>query len=141
MNQISNRLLIIDDEAGICDFVSGVAERLGYEVSATGDPDKFLSLLGDFRPNILIIDLNMPDVDGIELLRVLGADHYPGAVLLMSGVDPKVLVAAQESGTSHGLNMLGVLEKPMLVSDLRHTLQKARTTQRVTTESDLRKGY
>ena len=140
MNQIPYRLLIIDDEPAICDFVSGVAEGLGYEVSATGDPDKFLSLLGDFRPNTLIIDLNMPEVDGIELLRVLGADHYQGAVLLMSGVDPKVLVAAQESGTSHGLNMLGILEKPMLVSDLRDTLQKARTTLRVTTESDLRKA-
>ncbi len=42
--------------------------------------------------------------------------------------------------TNHGLNILGVLEKPMLVSDLRHTLQKARTTLRVTTESELRKA-
>ena len=70
MNQIPNRLLIIDDEAGICDFVSGVAEKLGYEVRATGDPNKFLSLLGDFKPSILILDLNMPEVDGIELLRI-----------------------------------------------------------------------
>ena len=54
MNQIPYRLLIIDDEAAICDFVSGVAEELGYEVRATGDPDKFLSLLGDFRPSTLI---------------------------------------------------------------------------------------
>ena len=138
MNQIPNRLLIIDDESAICDFVSHVAEGLGYEVSATGDPDKFLSLLSDFRPSTLIIDLNMPEVDGIELLRVLGADHYQGAVLLMSGVDSQVLVAAQKSGTSHGLNMLGVLEKPLLVSDLRHTLHNARTTLRVTTESELR---
>ena len=140
MNQIPNRLLIIDDEAGICDFVSGVAEKLGYEVRATGDPNKFLSLLGDFKPSILILDLNMPEVDGIELLRILGADHYQGAVLLMSGMDPKVRAAAEKSGTSHGLNMLGVLEKPMLVSDLRHTLQKARTTQRVTTAGDLREA-
>ncbi len=140
MDQTSNRLLIIDDEAAICDFVSGVAERLGYQVRATGDPDEFLSLLGDFRPSTLILDLNMPEIDGIELLRILGADHYQGAVLLISGVDPKVLAAAEKSGTSHGLNMLGVLEKPMLVSELRHTLQKARTTLRVTTESELRKA-
>ncbi len=136
MDQVPNRLLIIDDEAGICDFVSGVAQRFGYEVRATGDPDKFLSWLSDFRPSTLIIDLNMPKVNGIELLHVLGAYHYQGAVLLMSGANPKVLAAVATVGTSHGLNMLGILEKPILVSDLRHALQKVRTTQRVTTKGD-----
>jgi len=136
MNQMPNRLLIIDDEAAICDFVSGVAEGLGYEVRAIGDPDEFLSLLADFRPSTLIIDLNMPKVNGIELLHVLGAYHYQGAVLLTSGANPKVLAAVATVGTIHGLNMLGVLEKPILVSDLRHALQKVRTTQRVTTKGD-----
>lgn len=140
MNQFSNRLLIVDDETGICDFISNVAEGIGYEVRTTSDPDKFLSLLDKFRPSTLIIDLNMPEIDGIELLRMLGDQQCQGAVLLISGADSRVLAAAEKSGTGHGLKMLGVLQKPLLLSDLRDTLQAVRTKQRVTTESDLREA-
>ena len=140
MNQIPNRLLIIDDETAICDFISAAAERIGYEVKATGDPDEFLSLLDDFRPSILIIDLNMPKVDGIELLGMLGDNHYEGAILVLSGADSRILAAAQKSGASHGLNMLDTLQKPVTLQELRDTLQRARTTQRVTTENDLREA-
>lgn len=140
MNQISNRLLIIDDEDGICDFISNAAKRIGYEARATGDPNEFLSLLDDFRPNTLIMDLNMPAVDGIELLGILGTKQYQGAIMVISGAESRVLAAAQKSGVSHGLNMLGVLQKPVTLPELRDALRKARTTQRVTTESDLRQA-
>ncbi|MFQ6005365.1 MAG: EAL domain-containing protein [Woeseia sp.] len=140
MNQIPNRLLIIDDEAAICDFISTVAEKIGYEVRATDDPDEFLSLLDEFRPSTLIIDLNMPKVDGIELLGILGAKQYQGAIMVISGAEARVLAAAKKSGTSHGLKMLGVVQKPISLSDLRDTLQAARTMQRVVTESDLREA-
>ncbi len=140
MDQIPNRLLIIDDEAGIRDFISNVAKGVGYEVRATGDPDEFFSLLGDFRPSTLIIDLNMPKVDGIKLLGILGTKQYQGAVMVISGAESRVLAAAQKSGTRHGLKVLGVVQKPISLSDLRDTLQAARSMQRVVTESDLREA-
>ncbi len=140
MDQIPNRLLIIDDEAGIRDFISNVAKGIGYKVRATGDPDEFLSLLGDFRPSTLIIDLNMPKVDGIKLLGILGTKQYQGAVMVISGAESRVLAAAQKSGTRHGLKVLGVVQKPISLSDLRDTLQAARSMQRVVTESDLREA-
>lgn len=140
MNQIPNRLLVIDDEAAICDFIGTVAKRIGYEVRATDDPDEFFSLLDDFKPSTLIIDLNMPKVDGIKLLGILGDKQYQGAIMVISGAESRVLAAAQKSGTSHGLKMLGVVQKPVSLSDLRDALQGARTMQRVVTESDLREA-
>ncbi len=140
IKMFSNRLLIVDNEAGARDLISNVANEIGYEVRATDDSDELHSLLRDFRPGTLIIDLNLPKLDGIELLSMIGAIQYQGAVLVTSGADSRVLAAAQRSGTSHGLKMLGVLHKPLSLSDVRGTLQTVRTSQRVTTESDLRKA-
>lgn len=140
MNCIPNRLLIIDDEATMCDFIGRAASGVGYEVRATGDPDQFRTLLHEFKPGTLIIDLNMPKIDGIELLELLGDNGYQGAVLVISGADPRVLAAADKSGAQHGLNMLGALQKPVSLSQLQDALRTARATQRVITEHDLRRA-
>ena len=138
MNCIPNRLLVIDDEATMCDFIGRAASGVGYEVRTTGDPDQFRTLLREFKPGMLIMDLNMPKIDGIELLELLGDNGYQGAVLVISGADPRVLAAADKSGALHGLNMLGALQKPVSLSQLQDALQTVRATQRVLTERDLR---
>ena len=74
MTSNTNRLLMIDDEPAICEFIGAAAENLGFEVRVTSDVDEFRGLVRDFSPTVLMIDLNMPRVDGIELLRLLGEE-------------------------------------------------------------------
>jgi EAL domain-containing protein (putative c-di-GMP-specific phosphodiesterase class I) len=65
------------------------------------------------------MNLQMPDVDGIELLRELASDKSGAKVVLTSGVDGKMLESALQLGRQRGLNMVGMLQKPFRVETLR----------------------
>lgn len=125
-----NRLLVIDDERGICEFVGEVATDLGFDVRLTTRVDDFRSQLESFQPSLVALDLQMPDVDGIELLRELAAGDCSAQVVVMSGMDARVLATAERLGKSLGLKMLGVLPKPMMLEDLEGTLDKALVNSR-----------
>jgi len=113
-----SRLLIIDDDLEVCEFVARVARDANYEVASTTHFNEFKRLYGDFHPTIVIMDLAMPDVDGVELLRFLQVERSKTEVILISGMDRKVLNSAKQVGKEHGLNMKGVLQKPIMIEEL-----------------------
>ena len=116
-----NRLLIVEDEPEVADFIAAVAQRLGFSIASTGGAE-FLQLVDTFRPTLIMLDLNLPETDGVELLRKLVARGCKANVLLTSGVDERVLSAARDLGASRGLAMCGILTKPMLPGDLQTKL-------------------
>jgi len=135
-----NRLLVIDDERGICEFVGEVAADLGFDVRLTTRVDDFRSQLKSFQPTLVAMDLQMPEVDGIELLRELAEGNVSAQVILMSGMDARVLSTAERLGKSLGVKMLGVLPKPMLLEDLEATLDKALVSARHIGPEELRQA-
>ncbi|MGH6661391.1 MAG: EAL domain-containing response regulator [Rhodospirillales bacterium] len=118
----ANRLLVIDDDADICEFVSQVARDANYEVVSTAHFSEFKRLYRKFNPTIVITDLAMPNIDGVELLRFLRAEKSKTEIILMSGMDKKVLNSAKQVGFEHGLNMKGVLQKPIMIEELESLL-------------------
>jgi len=62
--------------------------------------------------DIILLDLNMPEMDGIEVMRKLASIHYASALILFSGVDVRALKTAVNLAYSHNLNILGTLSKP-----------------------------
>src|SRR4029078_9967172 len=89
MSDNVNRLLIVDDEPGVVDFITEGAHQLDYTVASAGTAAEFLTLVDSFRPSLIVMDLHLPDGDGVELLRVLVARGFNAPVLLMSGVDER----------------------------------------------------
>ncbi|WP_088894909.1 response regulator [Leptolyngbya ohadii] len=70
----TDRLLIVDDDPG---FLKALSERLserGLQVTTTADPQSFWQTLTSCSPNVLILDLEMPEFDGVELCQVVRAD-------------------------------------------------------------------
>ena len=120
------RLIAIDDEAAICELIKDVAEGIDFEVSVTTSVDAFRALVVDTAPYVVALDLQMPDVDGIELLRFLGEERCPAKILLISGGDVRVLATARRLGEAHGLDMLGAMQKPIMVADLEEMLRRAK---------------
>lgn len=118
MDDLHQRLLVIDDERSNCDFVVQVAEDCGFEAAAATTHAEFKRLYHKLRPAFIVMDLAMPDGDGIELLRFLSAENNKAAIVLMSGFDKKVLSTARRLGEEQGLNIAGVLEKPFAIEDL-----------------------
>ncbi|MFQ5934951.1 MAG: EAL domain-containing protein [Acidiferrobacterales bacterium] len=136
----AERLLVVDDEPAICSFMKEVAEDLGLEVQVATHAKEFLQAYRAFAPTIIILDLRMPDTDGIQVLRFLANDKCRAKVVVASGVDRKVLVAAKRLGDAHGLHMAGVLAKPILLSELEALLQKLSHVQQAPTAEGLRQA-
>ena len=71
----------------------------------------------ELRPDAVTIDLAMPQVDGVELLRFLSEEKCTAPVIIVSGFDRRVLESSMRLGSALGLNMVGPLEKPFRLQD------------------------
>lgn len=111
------RLLVVDDEPEFCDFVGDVAAGVGYEVVETYDAEQVpLLLSGGF--DVIVLDLAMPRMDGIELIRFLAGNRIEASIILISGFDVGVLNSARDLATELGLRVLGTATKPVGVDEL-----------------------
>ncbi|MGC3981829.1 MAG: EAL domain-containing response regulator [Steroidobacteraceae bacterium] len=124
MLESTNRLLVINDQQELCEFIAEVAKRLGFDALAVTDADTFRRAYLDFSPHVVVLDLQMSGADGIELLRYLGNQGAKAHVLVASGMDQRVLSTAEQVGRAQGLNMLGALQKPIMLGDLESVLRK-----------------
>jgi CheY-like chemotaxis protein len=88
MTVAHHKVLLIDDSDISLHFVAGVLVRAGYDVRTADDVDKLEYMLGDWRPDIILTDVNMPGISGLELCRMLKSNyetaHVP--VVLFSAV-------------------------------------------------------
>ena len=115
------KLLVVDDEADICDFVCYVAENIGFDTHSITNADEFESI--DIRElSIIVLDLSMPGVDGIELIRSLAEKKYTASIILMSGMDSSVLHSARNIAEGRGLKVIKCLQKPVSIKVLEAAL-------------------
>ncbi len=124
---MTDRLMVMDDEAEYAAFVAKVGEGLGYEVRTTDDPGQFRRWLAEWRPSHIALDLAMPQVDGIEMLRYLASQASRARILIMSGFDARVVDAARRLGIERGLDIIGSLQKPIRAKELRAVLDENRS--------------
>ena len=85
------RLLLIDDEPALAEFVANAARECGYSAQVATDDLQFREEFLENRPNMVALDLGMPGMDGVELLRFLAEEGYRSPVLIISGFDRRVL--------------------------------------------------
>lgn len=116
------RLLVLDDDADVSFTICTVAKGAGHDARATTSADEFLHLVADWAPSHLIVDLAMPDVDGVEILKRLADIAFDGVVIVASGLGNRVLEAAGRAAAENGLNVSGVLGKPFTPNRLRELL-------------------
>ncbi len=135
-----NRLLIVDADSAVVDLVGNVAKRVGYAVASASSGAAFVQLLESFQPSLVMMELHLPDTDGVELLRSLAARACTANVVLVGNVDERVLSAAHELGFSHGLAMSGTLEKPIDVGELATKLTAMLHQSSELDVEDLRRG-
>jgi EAL domain-containing protein (putative c-di-GMP-specific phosphodiesterase class I) len=124
-------VLIVDDEEFVLDLTRRVLLHLGMTRVSTagGGRDALAQIDARVRPpDVIICDLNMPDLDGVEFMRHLGARRAQCGVILLSGVESNLLKAAETLAQSHGLYLLGSLVKPANSDALRKLLATFGTT-------------
>lgn len=118
------RVLIVDDDPLLRDLIGRVADLAGLDsVEAGGRTD--LEARYDAHFDVIVLDMMMPDTDGVELIRLLAKLGCRARLILVSGVDSKLLGAAHRIAESQGLQVAGVVQKPFSVRDLRDLLVDA----------------
>ena len=122
------RLLLIDDEPVLADFIADAARSSGFDPVVSSDDAQFREEFVANRPNMVVLDLGMPGMDGVELLRFLADENYRSPVLIVSGFDRRVLDSAFRLGEALGLTMAGPLEKPVRLERLEEMLGHLKAT-------------
>ena len=116
------RLLAVDDSKPFLEFVRKVAVDLGYDVELADNGADFKKLYGTFHPNLVVVDLIMPDIDGMELIQWLAELDTPARVIVVTGYSPEYASLAKMLGEGKGLTTVKTLTKPIKVNDLRSAL-------------------
>jgi CheY-like chemotaxis protein len=120
------RIMLLDDDAFMLELLQDMIGGLGYaHVHADTDARNALRTLPGFRPDVLICDLSMPEMDGIEFLRAVAEGGFGGGVILLSGMDSGILRAAETLAVAQGLTILGARNKPLTRAALADLLARA----------------
>ena len=122
------RLLLIDDEPALAEFLAQAARDSGFDPVITEQDQEFRDAFLADRPDMVALDLGMPGMDGVELIRFLADQDYNAPVLIVSGFDRRVLESAFRLGEALGLNMKGPVEKPVRFEVLQDVLSQLRAT-------------
>jgi len=119
---IAKRLLVVDDEPKFAAFVGKVAARLGYDVETTNHGRDFQSAYERETPDVVIVDMVMPDMDGNELILWLVEKGCEADILIITGYSPDYAMNARILGEFKGLRSVTTLSKPVTVARLRKAL-------------------
>ncbi|MEM7565468.1 MAG: response regulator, partial [Pseudomonadota bacterium] len=115
ITQFSIKLLLVDDDYIMHRVTTVMLNDMGISsvLNAMSGPAA-LEMIAENGSNIdvIICDLNMPGMDGVEFIRHLAKQEFGGSVILTSGEDLRILKTVEKLAIEHDLHVLGVLEKP-----------------------------
>lgn len=111
------RLLVVDDEADICGFVKGFFSERGFDVYSASNGAEALETMIKVHPDIVLLDVKMPVMDGMETLRRIREGSDPVRIIMITAID--------EADTVEEARAQGVTEyitKPLLLEQLERTV-------------------
>ncbi len=114
------RVIIADDESVICMDLREMLSNLGYlVVGEAGDGRSAVNLSRELRPDVVLMDIKMPDMDGIEAAKVLTEEHIAPVVLLTAFSQQDLVQRAKTAG------VVGYLVKPIKEAELAPAIEIA----------------
>jgi len=117
--RIMIRLLIIDDDIATCNFLKAFFCQTGYEVFTANDGDQAVVLVRDEKPDVILLDVLMPGLSGIEVLQKIKKASNGAKIIMMSAVDAEVVV---ELAMKYGAD--GYIVKPFSLEALEKAISR-----------------
>jgi len=112
-------ILVIDDEEGACDFIKSFLEGRDYIVFTALNGPSGINIIKEKKPSLVFLDVRMPDMTGIDVLKTLKDDHINIKVILMTGIE-----AGEELDKAKELGISGIINKPVQLQALSEILKQ-----------------
>jgi two-component system OmpR family response regulator len=81
------RVVVVDDEASLSDLLGMALRYEGWDVRTAADGHSALSIIREFRPDVVVLDVMLPDIDGLQVLKRMRADGRDVPVLFLTAKD------------------------------------------------------
>jgi DNA-binding response OmpR family regulator len=108
------KLLVIDDEIDILDFAKSYFKRRGIEVFTASDGKEALRIIQEKNPDLVLLDFNMSDMTGVEVLRKIREElKLSTKVIMVTGMDLEMVI-----NDTKGYDIRGFIHKPLVLEDL-----------------------
>jgi EAL domain-containing protein (putative c-di-GMP-specific phosphodiesterase class I)/CheY-like chemotaxis protein len=126
------KIAVVDDNIDVCELVCAAAEAMGLECASATDAETFLRMLTS-DTDLILLDLVMPDMDGVELLRLLAQQKCQAGIILISGTGKRIIESASQLAHALGLSIVGNLQKPFRIAELEKALGQLASSEEVPT--------
>jgi CheY-like chemotaxis protein len=121
---MAKKLLVVDDQTGITKVVEMIARQLGLNVRSLNSSAQATETFIAFRPHILMLDMIMPEKDGIDVLNEILLTGYPVKIVLTSGFSESYLRLAEGVAKFHENPDVSILRKPFRREELMDLLSR-----------------
>jgi len=137
-------VLLVDDSVAILKYVEKVLED-NFDItnvySASSASEAIQILRQSSQVNLLFLDLNMPNVDGIQFINQISELNYNGYVVIMSGISTRIISSVEMLTKNSGLNYIGTLLKPIHETDFIPIIDKLGISRKKVNEAESLKTY
>ena len=116
-----NKILVVDDDSGVRRMVSNIIEEegIGQVIAEAEDGSEAVDLALDLQPDLVMIDLLMPELDGIETIKKLRKSGYQGSFVLLSKITDKTMVRE-----AYQVGVEFYIHKPINKEEVSHVIKK-----------------
>lgn len=116
------RLLVVDDSPAFAEYVRNAAETLGFEVEASHDGKVAKAAYRAFKPDVILLDMVMPEIDGIEFVHWLSDEGCKARLIVVTGYSPHYVEMTKTLAEARGFELVKTLNKPVRLAELRAAL-------------------
>ncbi|CAM4111001.1 EAL domain-containing response regulator [Pseudoalteromonas byunsanensis] len=127
MSTTASQVMVVDDSQAILMVMKAMLTELGIqEITTCISADQALEKIAQAprRYDAVFTDLNMPEMDGMEFIRQLGEIKYPGGVVIISDMDPKIIDLASNLARQSSAHLIGNIAKPVQLKEVDKLLKK-----------------
>ena len=110
-NSTDIRIMVLDDEPFMLKLLARMLTNLGFASVSTCDNGRgALALIDNIQSptDLILLDINMPEMDGVEFVRHLVEHHYRGSLILVSGEDERILQSVEKLVRAHKITVRGI---------------------------------
>jgi CheY-like chemotaxis protein len=118
------RLLVVDRQLTFVSFARFIARRLGYETGAVLNARELEARVRAWHPTVLVIEIVMPEMEGIEITAMLAEAGFEGHLVLVTAREPAYLELVRKAAEAKGLRVAACSAKPMRSGDMVSALQR-----------------